>query len=325
MTATTGLDVVEVLRGTSAGPWLVAAGAVGGVAAVATVVAAVVWWTDTWRPGPRWPGPRWPGPRWPGPGWPGNSDQARPAATDGVLVVAGLALAASLLEAGLLLVDGAEPAGRWLLAVLARVLLLLALLFLRRTEAAPPLPGALRGVLALLLLVTAGLGAPTTASAGQLAWPAALVVATAVLVRLVLTVAERRAGAPLALLTVLMTAALAVPAAVWTAPDPVPPHHQERVVVDGLTLDLTLAPVRPGTNEAHLYAFDRDGRPTPVTDVHLAVDEVDGSTHRMFEVSPDHHLSYVLELPPSPPWTVAFTLVGDDGRHREATLHLTGD
>lgn len=310
MTATTGLDVVEVLRGTSAGPWLMAAGAVGGVAAVATVVATVVWWTGAWRPGPRRPG---------------SSDRGRPAATDGVLVVAWLALSTSMLEAGLLLVDGADPAGRWLLAVLARVLLLLALLVLRRAEDARPLPGALRGVLALLLLVTAGLGAPTTASAGQLTWPAAFVVAIAALVVLVLAVADRRPGMPLALLTVLVTAALAVPAAVWTAPDRVPPHHQERVVVDGLTLDLTVAPVRPGTNEAHLYAFDRDGQPAPVADVHLAVAEVDGSTHRMFEVSPDHHLSYVLELPPSPPWTVAFTLVGDDGRPREVTLHLSGD
>lgn len=315
MTATTGLDVVEVLRGTSAGPWLMAAGAVGGVAAVATVVATVVWWTGAWQPGPRRPGPR----------RPGSSDRGRPAATDGVLVVAWLALSTSMLEAGLLLVDGADPAGRWLLAVLARVLLLLALLVLRRAEDARPLPGALRGVLALLLLVTAGLGAPTTASAGQLTWPAAFVVAIAALVVLVLAVADRRPGMPLALLTVLVTAALAVPAAVWTAPDRVPPHHQERVVVDGLTLDLTVAPVRPGTNEAHLYAFDRDGQPAPVADVHLAVAEVDGSTHRMFEVSPDHHLSYVLELPPSPPWTVAFTLVGDDGRPREVTLHLSGD
>lgn len=315
MTATTGLDVVEVLRGTSAGPWLVAAGAVGGVAAVATVVAAVVWWTGSPRSGPRRVG----APR------PGGVDEAGPTATDGVPVIAGLALSASLLEAGLLLADGAEPAGRWLLAVLARVLLLLALLVLRRAGDAPPLPGSLHGALVLLLLVTAGLGAPTTASAGQLAWPAAFVVVIAVVAGLVLAVAERRPGIPLPLLTVLLTAVLAVPAAVWTAPAPVPPHHQERVVVDGLTLDLTVAPVRPGTNEAHLYAFDRDGRPAPVREVHLGVAEVDGSTHRMFEVSPDHHLSYALELPPTPPWTLAFSLVGDDGRPREATLHLSGD
>jgi len=319
VTAITGLDVVEVLRGTSAGPLLVAAGAAGGVAAVATVVAAVVWWTGLRPSGPRRVGARRVGARRPG------GDGAHPAGSDAVPVVAGLALSASLLEAGLLLVDGADPTGRWLLAVLARVLLLVAVLVLRRTEAPPPLPGSLHGGLGLLLLVTAGLGAPTTAAAGQLAWPAAFVVAIAVVARLVLAGVEGRPGVSLPLLTVLLTAALAVPAAVWTAPEPVPPHHQERVVVDGLTLDLTVAPVRPGTNEAHLYAIDRDGRPTPVSDVHLAVTEVDGSTHRMFEVSPDHHLSYVLELPPTPPWTVTFSLVGDDGRPRQATLHLTGD
>ncbi len=349
MTATTGLDVVEVLRGASAGPWLVAAGAVGGVAAVATVVATVVWWS--------------------GPRRRAHGGGARTAWPEAAPVLVTVALGASLLEAGFLLADGADPAGRWGLAVVARVLLLVAVLVLRGGGAAPRLPGAdpnpqaavpggaaaggpggvpgvapgglpgdgprgvlkggprgvLHSLLAVLLLLTAGLGAPTTAAAGQLAWPAAVVVVTAALTRVGLALVRARPVTAAPLLLVLLTTALAVPTALWTTPDRVPPHHQERVVVDGLTLDLTVAPVRPGTNEAHLYALDREGRPAPVSDVHLAVLGVAGSRHEMFEVSPDHHLSYILELPPTPPWTVAFTLRGDDGQRREATLHLTGN
>jgi len=125
-------------------------------------------------------------------------------------------------------------------------------------------------------------------------------------------------AAAAALLTVLAGG----PVATWTTPDAVPPHHQERVAVDGVVLDLTIAPVRAGTNEAHLYAFDADGGPVPVSDVHLAVAGISGSEHAMFEVSPDHHLSYALELPAEPPWTVSFSLTGADGRPREVSLRL---
>jgi hypothetical protein len=321
VTATTGLDVVEVLRGASAGPWLLAAGAVGGVAAVATVVAAVVVWSG-WRRSAR-----------------GDAAHAASPAATGLLLT--LALVTSLLEAGLLLADGADPTGRWVLAVLARVLLLGALLVLHGAGTEPRAPdvphdpsgaaphgglgGLPGGVLTVLLLVTAALGAPTTAAAGQLAPPATLVVATAGLAWVVLHVAEGQQRVARSLLLGILTAVVAVPTAVWTTPDPVPPHHQERLVVDGLTLDVTVAPARPGTNEAHLYAADAAGQPAPVRDVHLAVVGMAASRHPMFEVSPDHHLSYVLELPPTPPWTVTVTLVGGDGQQHEASLHLPGD
>lgn len=312
MTATTSaMDVVEVLRGTAAGPLLVAAGAVGGVAAVATAVAAVVWWSGGTR---RAAGE--------------DAAPSRVPATsrrDGVTVSLGLALTISVVEAALLVADGAGPGDRWLAVVATRVVVLAALLVADRDERRhrrPGLPGIVRGGLTLVLVTTAAMGAPATALSGRVWWATAVLTGLAVVVGLVWTVTVRagRVSPPVA--AVLLTVLLGGPVAVWTAPDAVPPHHQERVAIDDMVLDVTVAPVRAGTNEAHLYAFDSQGRPAPVTDVRLAVAGVPGSGHAMFEVSPDHHLSYVLELPADPPWTVSFTLEDADGRAREVSLQL---
>ncbi len=312
MTATTsGMDVVEVLRGSTAGPWLVAAGASGGLAAIATVVAVVAWWHDgAARRGAK-AGDAW---------W------ERPMRRfDGVTVSLALALATSTLEAGLLVVDGAGTGDRWLVAVAVRLTVLAAVFTVHRDgirHQRPALPWTVRVGLALVLLVTVALGAPATALSGRLWWAATGVVGLLGLVGLgwrVMVAADRVAPASAAM---ALTVLLGAPLAVWSAPDAVPPHHQERVVVDGVVLDLTFAPVQAGTNEAHLYAFDLQGRSVPVTDVHLGVAGIPGSAHPMFEVSPDHHLSYALELPADPPWTVSVTLRGADERYREVTLQL---
>lgn len=309
--ATVGMDVVEVLRGTTAGPVLVAAGAAGGVAVIATVVAVVVWWHDGAARRGAEVGDSWRTQRVP--------------RVDGVTVSLALALATSTLEAGLLVVDGAGTGDRWLVAVAVRLAVLAAVFTVHRDgirHQRPALPATVRVGLALVLLVTAALGAPATALSGRLWWAATGVVGLLVLVGVlwgVLVAADRLAPAGAAVALIVL---LGAPLAVWSAPDAVPPHHQERVVVDGMVLDLTFAPVQVGTNEAHLYAFDREGRSVPVTDVHLAVAGVPGSEHPMFEVSPDHHLSYALQLPAGPPWTVSVTLRGADERHREVTLHL---
>lgn len=305
------MDVVEVLRGTTAGPWLVAAGAAGGVAAVATVVAVVAWWSADARLVPA--------------GAAGRVHDPRAARVDGVALSLALAVATSVLEAGLLVTDGAGPDDRWLVVVGVRLLVLGALLAVHlddRRHRRPVLPSTVRVGLAVVLLGTAALGAPATALSVRLSWAAAVVVGLLGVVGLgwwVLVRADRVTSATAA---VLLTVLLGGPVAVWSAPDAVPPHHQERVTVEGVVLDLTVAPVRAGTNEAHLYAFDPGGRPVAVSDVHLAVAGVPGSEHPMFEVSPDHHLSYVLELPGDPPWSVSFTLRGADDRHREVTLQL---
>lgn len=313
MTATTsGMDVVEVLRGTTAGPWLVAAGATGGLAAIATVVAVVAWWHDGAARRGTGAGDSW-------------RRERRVRRFDGVTVSLALALATSTLEAGLLVVDGAGTGDRWLVAVAVRLAVLAAVIAVHRDgirHQRPALPSTVRVGLALVLLVTAALGAPATALSGRLWWAAAGVVGLLGLVGLgwrVMVSTDRVAPVSAAM---ALTVLLGAPLAAWSAPDAVPPHHQERVVVDGLVLDLTFAPVQVGTNEAHLYAFDREGRSVPVTDVHLGVSGVPGSEHPMFEVSPDHHLSYALELPADPPWTVSVTLRGADERHREVTLQL---
>ncbi len=333
--AVSGVDVVEVLRGATAGPWLIAAGVVGGLSATATVVAVVAWWhgASGWRGEPERRGER---ARHDEPERHGESErhgagarasaQHRGAArVDGVTLGLVLALVSSVLEAGLLVADGAGAGDRWLATVAVRLLVLATLLIVHRDDVRqrrPALPPAVGSGLALVLLATAALGAPATALSGRLWWAAAAVAALLGLVGLgwrVLVTADRIAPASAA---VALTVLLGIPLAAWSAPDAVPPHHQERVVVDGVTLDLTFAPVHAGTNEAHLYALDARGRPVPVTDVHLAVVGVPDSAHEMFEVSPDHHLSYALELPADPPWTVSVTLRGADERHHEVTLEL---
>jgi hypothetical protein len=312
VTGTIGVEVAEVLRGTTAGPWLVAAGAVGGLAATATAVAVVAWWHggsggQSARVGAAGPDRRVDG-------------------VDGVTLSLAVALAISAVEAGLLVADGAGVGDRWLVAVAVRLVLLATLLALHRDSSRQrrPVPRTAGSGLGLLLLVTAALGAPTTVLSGRLWWAAAMLVALFAAIGLVwriLVTGDRVAPASA---VVALTVLFGVPLGMWSAPDAVPPHRQERVVVDGVVLDLTFAPVQAGINEAHLYAFDTRGRPLPVADVHLAVVGIPGSSHPMFEVSPDHHLSYALELPADPPWTVSLTLRGADERLRELTLHLDG-
>jgi hypothetical protein len=329
------VDVVEVLRGTTAGPLLVAAGAAGGLAAVATVVAIVAWWHGGSRrrgagiaavgPDRGGAGIAAVGPDRRGAGIAAVGPDRGVVAMDGVTLSLAVALATSAVEAGLLVADGAGADDRWLVAVAVRLALLATLLALHRDSdrhRRPALPTSVRAGLALLVLVTAAIGAPATVLSGRLWWAAATVVVLLGLVGLgwrVLVTSDR--VAPTSTVLVLLVL-LGIPLAIWSAPDPVPPHHQQRVVLDGVVLDLTFAPVHAGTNEAHLYAFDSRGRPAPVTDVHLAVVGVPGSGHRMFEVSPDHHLTYTLELPADPPWTVSLTLRGADERHRQLTLEL---
>ncbi|MFU8840550.1 MAG: hypothetical protein ACNA8R_07480 [Nitriliruptoraceae bacterium] len=305
------MDVVEVLRGTSAGPLLVAAGAVGAVAAVATVLAVTAWWTAT-----------------------RTASGHRP--TTWLLAVA---FATSTLELVLLLLDGAGPIDRWPALVLVRLVLLLGLAVLprpaRETSAGatePPDAGPVGTrllALGLSVALVAGsvLGAPTATGALPAGPGGLLTAATGVLLLTAVSVAVARGTAarggrlalagPLVLLLVVAT-----PVAVLVAPDRLPPHQQVQLGVDGVALDLTVAPARPGTNELHLYALGPDGRPATVRDVTVEVVGAPASRHPLFRVSPDHHLSYVLDLPPSPPWTLRITLVGPDDVSREADWDL---
>ena len=352
LVASVGVDIVEVLRGTTAGPRLVAAGAVGGVAAAAVLIRVALWWSAGRR--------------------------RRAGAVRAARATGAVALLATIAEVVLLLTDGATLGDRWVTVALARALLLL--VFLERSASR-----LVRDLLAVPLLLTALFGAPL--ASGAAAPTTVLLVAAAALGGTMLmgrhtsssddgetaelvgtmlvgrhssssevgeTAAQPSAhtttppqtgtrapdddglesAAPPADTATLgrrtMLASLAVLAATaavlgpLSAPDPVPPHHQQRQSADGLTFDLTIAPARPGPNEAHLYAFDATGQPTAVTEVRIAVVGAPSTDHELFEVSPDHHLSYALELPDAPQWQVVFRASGEDGQERELRLDIDG-
>lgn len=290
------MDIVEVLRGTVASPLLLGASGAGMTAAVATVLAVAAWWaatsvTTSARSEPT----------------PATATRRR--SVRWLLVIA---VAASVTEVGLLLLDGATLTGRWIAVALVRLLLLVALLLLGdRTQA-----GASRwlgGSLSAVLLATAVLGAPTATGALP-AGAAGMVIATvAAAVLLVagrwVAAASARADAVGLLAPLALLVAVALPLAIVTLPDRVPPHQQDQLAVGSLTLDVTVAPLTPGTNEFHVYAFGPDGLPAPLEEVHVEVVGEPTTRHQLFPVSPDHHLSYVLELPDADRWELEVSLL----------------
>lgn len=298
------MDVVEVLRGTAASSLLVAASVAGIFAAVATVLAVAAWWAVP-RTSPGRRSSRW---------------------------LLEVAFATSTLELTLLLLDGASLTGRWTVVAVVRLLLLAGMGLLatpaddgHADEAAASNAAATRGVgvaLSVALLATSVLGAPTATGALP-AGPSGLAIATGLALALVVaTLAMLRWAAPRGTTVVLagplvLLLVVAAPAALATAPDRIPPHQQAQLTVDGLTLDVTVAPVQPGTNELHVYAFGSDGRPAQLAEVIVEVVGEPDSRHQLFPVSPDHHLSYVLELPTGTAWEIQLALVDTNGRALE--------
>lgn len=289
---------------------LVAASVAGGIAAVVALLTAVLWWTLDRR-------------------------------TRRLVVAPLLALgfAGSAVELVLLLVDGAAATDAWPAVALVRLLLLVGLALLpdplhgpgdRRTaQRAHGVAGPAAVAVALTagLAATSVLGAPRATGAlqtGPVAFAllsGATLLAAALAAVLVRAAARRGDGSAIAAALALV-AGLAVPTALALVPDQVPPHQQTQLSVGALTLDLTVAPARAGTNEFHLYAFGTDRQPAPVHDVIVEVEGHPDTRHELLPVSVDHHLSYVLELPARPPVTLRVTLVDEDDQARSVTWGL---
>ena len=183
--------------------------------------------------------------------------------------------------------------------LLARLLLLVVLTLLPPTTTRPP---ASSTTLALVLLATVPLAAPGLGSLRDLLIGAALALALLAAGTAVLRArAARRAGSHLVVVAVATTVAAAV--VVAGLPEPAPPYHAERLTSGGLALDITVAPVEPGRNEFHLYAWDEQAAEVDLIRAEVLLDTPGGSERfELARISPNHHLSYVLELPGTAPW-----------------------
>ena len=299
MLAAPELDVAEVLRETSASAAAVGAVVMGTVAAAALVVGVVLTARERRHATGALP------------------DRAVVAALG---VVAGLTGLATVAELTLLLLDGTAVTDRRPLVAVARLLVLAAAVALHRLPADDPTATRLPAGLAVAALATVVLGAPALGGATDMT----VALAVTLTATLVAAVVLATIGARLAPLPTVMTAIvlLAVPAAWALVPDRVPPHHEERIVVGDVVLDTTVAPLRPGANEIHLYAWDEAGTPLALDSSTVALHGRAETGHELFVVSPNHHLSYDLELPPAEAWQLMLTARVADGTVVDASLDL---
>jgi hypothetical protein len=164
------------------------------------------------------------------------------------------------------------------------------------------------GVLGTFALATVPLALAGSARLGVGAL-SAIVGVLAVGVWLVTRVEATRAVVAVALAATLALGALGVPSRAPRALD-------ARLVAGSVLLDVTLV---PAGREMHVYAWDREGRPAAIADVEVVL-PASGWRLPLFEVSPDHHLSYVLELPDQRPLELVLEATTDDGR---VTAHWT--
>ena len=299
MLAATELDVAEVLRETAASGAAVAAVVAGTTAAAAIVVGVALIAHERRRADPTPPG------------------RTGPAVLG---AAATLTVLATVVELTLLLLDGAAITDRRPLVAVARLLVLAAAMELHRLPADDPIATRLPVGLGVAALATVALGAPTLGSAIGVAVAVAVTLAATLLAAALLALLRPRV-APLAA-AVSVIALLALPTSWALVPDRVPPHHEERLVIDDVVLDVTVAPLRPGGNEIHLYAWDSDGTPLAVASTAVEVRGHAESRREFFVVSPNHHLSYALELPHADVWQLELTSRIVDGPVVDATLDL---
>ena len=293
--ATPVIEPVEVLRATEPSSWDLAVTVALGVAAVAVVALVVLALRQ-------------------------RVDRARRAVWTVAVVATVLEVTLQFLAAGGTVAVLQERRG---LAALARLLVLVAVRILGAPSTASTAgssedPGTTRpgpGVLALSLvaLATVPVAMPAAGGAdGLLTALVTTVVLVAAVVAALLIVLRIR---PATVLGIALLVLVAGPVAgVLIAPDPAVDLHAERLIVEGIAFDLTVAPVQPGRNEIHVYTWDEDGAPFPLERIDTVVSSAGGSTtSEMFVVAPNHHLSYALMLPEPGPWEVELSAARTDG------------
>lgn len=285
-----------------------------------------------------------------------DDDRTRRSRSDAVILTALLAAAvATVIELALVVLPGgigsAALTGRVPATLTARLLLLAALALLLQTRRADP-AGQARNLqaatvgLALLANGTVALAAPGLAGTSGLVWRSVVVAVLWVVVAGASWVLHRLRPAQAAVFpaaaVLTLVVALGLGLAAW--PDPAPPYHAERIDAGGVLLDLTLAPVEPGRNEFHLYAWDAALREVDLQEVTVAVaaasdlvvDRADPPTgsgaadapeHGMplLRVSPNHHLSYMLDLPDADAWTITIHATRADGGSLTAIMLVEED
>lgn len=302
MTAAPAVDVVEVLLGTATDPALTTAAVAWGLTAAAVTVGLA---------GGRPPRGRDPVPE------PAPAPQPDPAPRSDLIVArtawsGALAAGAVLLTA--LLAGGAAITDRRVSAAAATVLV--AAVLLVRERVLDRAAGE-RAVLGGVLLLAAAAGAPAAGSPTQLLVVAAGLGAAVLLTALLLHGVRTWVTHAPALTAAALVLVIGGPTGWVQARPDLPPYQHQRVVLADAVLDITVAPVAPGRNELHVYAWRSDGAELAVHDLEVTVDGAPSSRHTLLEVTPNHHLSYVLELPSGEGWTLELTGTTLDG----ARLH----
>ncbi len=288
------VDPVEVLLPTTLSP-LDLTTLLFGAVAVGSLVALLAAWLASWAQQRSAGRSQAPDPRWP------------------LLMVSAVASTTQLIL--LLAPQATEGLATALTArqpatLLARLLLLGALALLLRAPVRPPLAApALSGV----LLATAALAAPGLAGVGDLLVGSGLGLVLLVAGAAALsTLGSRPVAHRLGVLAVVVAAA--VPVVLAGLPEPAPPYHAERLVTDGMALDITVAPVEPGRNEFHLYAWDEDAAEVDLIRAEVHLDTPQGTQRfELARISPNHHLSYLLELTGPGPWPYRIEVLPADG------------
>jgi hypothetical protein len=289
VSAAPAIDTVEVLRAIDRSGWDLAATIALGVAAAAIVVLLLLALQER------------------GPGrivWVVS------------MMATGAELVFQVVGAGVSVSILLQPRG---LAALARLIVLAAMLVI---EVAPArsntmtVAGGRRFAmvgLSLVALATVPLAMPGAGAPGGIVHALGLTLGlTATLTVLHLLAARLRVPATAGTLVLVLAAGSLT--GVLATPDRDIDHHTERVVVGGVAFDLTVAPVRPGRNELHLYAWGGDGEPHPLSRVDALVASPSGSTtSEMYAVTPNHHLSYQLMLPDPGPWELELSAHRDGG------------